>query len=85
MWRPLRTPLIFLACAIAGAAAGFAVSLGWGNWGAEGPADVPGLVGFTVAMAFVFFMPPLLLFVLWRLVAIWRAARANARADRSNP
>ena len=85
MWRLLRTPLIFLVCAIVGAAAGFAVSLGWGEWGAEGPADVPGLVGFAVAMVFVFFIPVLLLFVVWRLVAIWRAARAKARADRSDP
>ncbi|MDB5812006.1 MAG: hypothetical protein JWN94_4128 [Betaproteobacteria bacterium] len=75
----LRTPLIFLACAMAGAAAGFAVSLGWGEWGAEGPADVQGLIGFTVAMIFVFFIPVLLLFVLWRLVGIWRAARKNTR------
>ena len=77
MRQTLRTPLIFLACAMAGATAGFAVSLGWGEWGAEGPADVPGLVGFTVAMVFVFFIPALLVFVLWRLVAIWRAARRD--------
>lgn len=77
MRHTLRTPLIFLACAMAGAAAGFAVSLGWGEWGAEGPADVTGLIGFTVAMVFVFFIPALLLFVLWRLVAIWRAAHRD--------
>ena len=77
MRRTLRTPLIFLACAVAGAAAGFAVSLGWGEWGVEGPADVPALIGFTVAMVFVFFIPVLLVFVLWRLVAIWRAARRD--------
>ena len=75
MWKSLRTPLIFLACSCAGAAAGFAVSLGWGEWGAEGPADVPGLVGFVVAMIFVFFVPVLLLFTLWRLVAILRTGR----------
>ena len=79
MWLALRIPLIFLACAVAGAAAGFAVSLGWGEWGTEGPADVPGLVGFAVAMTFVFFMPVLLSFVLWRLVALWRAARKGPR------
>ena len=78
MWQTLRTPVIFLVCALAGAAAGFAVSLGWGTWGAEGPSDVPGLVGFAVAMTFVFLMPVLLSFVLWRLVAIWRAARKRA-------
>lgn len=78
MWQALRTPLIFLACALACAAAGFAVSFGWGEWGAEGPADVPGLVGFAVGMIFVFFLPVLLLFVLWRLVTIWRVARKYA-------
>ena len=75
MWKPLNTPLIFLACSFAGALAGFAVSLGWGEWGTEGPADVPGLVGFVVAMIFVSFMPVLLLFALWRLIAILRARR----------
>jgi hypothetical protein len=30
-------------------------------------------------MTFVFFMPVLLSFALWRLVAIWRAARKGAR------
>ncbi|MEO7726611.1 MAG: hypothetical protein ABIS45_05110 [Burkholderiales bacterium] len=77
MWKALRTPLIFLACSLAGAAAGFAVSLGWGVWGAEGPADVPGLVGFAVAMTFVFLMPAALWFVLWRLVSILRARRSR--------
>ena len=81
MWHELRTPLIFLACALVGALAGFAVSLGWGEWGAEGPADAPGLMGFVVAMIFVFMMPVLLSFVLWRLVAIWRAARRNPPSE----
>ena len=75
MWKVLRTPLIFLACTCAGAAAGFAVSLGWGEWGAEGPAEVPALIGFVVAMVFVFFMPVLLSFALWRLVSFLRTGR----------
>ena len=79
MWTALRTPLIFLACAVGCAAAGFAVSLGWGEWGAEGPADAPGLVGFAVGMTFVFIIPVLLVFVLWRFIAVWRAERKSLR------
>ena len=82
MWLALRTPLIFLACAVAVALAGFAVSLGWGEWGAQGPVDAPGLIGFVVAMIFVFLIPVLLLFVLWRLGGIWRASRKSS-ADRT--